>query len=167
MTERKRIYREDRVYFVTSTTHGRREFFKKDNLAEIVIDQFYHYEKEYDYELKTFVVQQDHYHLLLDVGKEKSISEIIHAINSYSARLINETIGNVKYEKIWQGQPWTEVIRNEEMYWQKVAYVLLNPWRDGLVDGPLEEYKFSDIVDWKNRKGKDFLVDLFDQYGGK
>ena len=66
--------------------------------------------------------------------------------------------------KIWQGDSWDEVIRNEEMYWQKIAYTLLNPWRAGLVKDPLDKFPFSDIADWVQREGEEFLLELFSRY---
>jgi len=47
------------------------------------------------------------------------------------------------------------------MYWQKISYVLLNQWREGLVSDPMEPYPFSDLSEWLEREGEDFVKDLF------
>ena len=122
-------------------------------------------EDPYQYELEAYVIQPDHYHLLLDVGTEKTISQIMHSINSYFATQVNNHRGNQIKKKIFEESPWTEIIRDETMYWQKVAYILLNPWREDLVEDPLDEYEFSDLGRWKEDKGEDFLRDLFARYG--
>ena len=165
MTNRKRIYREEAVYFVTSNTKDRKPYFSDTDLAEILQEQFYHYEDAYDYSIHAYAIMPDHYHLLLTVEGEENISQIIHAINSYSATEINKNLDNKPKEKVWQGDPWTEVIRNEDMFRQKLAYVLLNPWREGLVDRPQDSYEFSNLVRWKEDEGEKFLQDLFSQYG--
>ena len=75
--------------------------------------------------------------------------------------LISQELGGERKHKIWQGNCWDTVIRNERMYWQKIAYVLLNPWREGMVSDPMEPYPFSDLAEWLEREGEDFVKDLF------
>jgi len=150
---------------MTSVTEERKPYYSDGQLAELLEEQFHHYEDAYDYSLHAYVIMPDHYHLLLTVEGGKNISQIIHAINSYSATKINEKLDNGVKEKIWQGDPWTEVIRNEKMFRQKLAYVLLNPWRGELVDRPMDSYEFSSLDRWKEDKGEEFLQDLFCQYG--
>ncbi|MBS3765219.1 transposase [Candidatus Bipolaricaulota bacterium] len=165
MSERKRIYKPGGTYFITSATHRRKSYFTSKKPARLVVNQFYHYEDEIGFQIVAFTVQPDHYHLLLTTTQNANISQIIHRINSYSSTALNNHLNNESKEKIWQGKPWTELIRNEDMFWQKVAYILLNPWRAGLVENPLEEYHSSNLDEWKETKGKDFLLDLFSQFG--
>jgi len=166
MSKRKRIYRPGGTYFITSTTHERKTYFSDIELASLLVDQsFYHYEDKLGFQIVAFTVQTDHYHLLIATEKNENISKIIHRINSYSSTVLNKHLGNKEKEKIWQGNPWTELIRNEDMFWQKVAYILLNPWRAGLVENPLKEYHASNLNEWKEAKGSDFLRDLFSRFG--
>jgi hypothetical protein len=85
-------------------------------------------------------------------------------VNSYIATLINRQLGNAIKVQIWEERPWDEVIRSEEMYWQKVAYTLLNPWRAGLVKDPFDDYPYSNLREWLEREGREFLQDLFGRY---
>ena len=165
MSDRKRFYRPGGTYFVTSKTHKSKNYFTNRKLSQSLINQFFYYEEQLGFDLHAYTVQPDHYHLLIKTPEEKDISEIIHRINSYSATAINKQLENQLKEKIWQGTPWTELIRNKDMFFQKLSYILLNPWRDGLVDEPLEEYQFSNLNKWRERKGDDFLKDLFSSYG--
>ena len=50
------------------------------------------------------------------------------------------------------------------MYWQKVAYTLFNPWRAGMVQDPFELYSFSNLAEWYDREGEEFIVALFARY---
>ena len=149
------------TYFITCVAHQRRKYFANPALARIVVAQWKHYAVEDEFQLDTYCVMPDHYHVVLNVGKKKTISQILHDVNSFTATLINEELRNKTKVKIWQGKPWDEIIRSEEMYWQKVAYVLLNPWREGLVKEPLDSYLFSNIDEWREREGEEFLADLF------
>jgi len=165
MSDRKRYHKPGGTYFVTSITHRTKTYFTDKKLSQTVVKQFYHYKEEIGFDLLAYTVQPDHYHLLIKAPEETDISEIIHRINSYSATAINKKLDNQLKEKIWQGKPWTELIRNKDMFFQKLSYILLNPWRDGLVDDPLERYQFSNLDKWKERKGEDFLLDLFSKFG--
>jgi REP element-mobilizing transposase RayT len=153
------------TYFITSVTHRRRRWFAKPQFAQIVVEQWKHYEKAYEFYLETYCILPDHYHVVLNVGEKKSISQILHAVNSYTVTCISQQLDSRTKVKIWQDRrPWDEVIRDEDMYWQKIAYTLFNPWREGLVSEPLEPYPFSDMAEWLEREGKEFLLDLFSRH---
>ena len=154
----------DGIYFITCTTFHRKDFFSNHKFAQIVVDQWRHYESTYEFTLFAFCVMPDHYHVLLDVGIIKTISEILNAVNSYIATLINSDIGNIVKIKIFQGRFWDEVIRSEEMFWQKLSYILFNPYREGLAMNPLDDFAYSDIQDWIIKEGEEFMVDLFARY---
>lgn len=164
MSHRPRPVIPEATYFITSATHGRRRWFAKPDFAEIVVQQWKHYEKAYQFRLHTYSVLPDHYHAVLEVGTSKTISQILRAVHSYTATLISQRLGRARKIHVWEGNAWDEVIRDEEMYWQKVAYTLLNPWREGLVSDPLEPYAFSDLAEWLRREGDEFLLDLFSRY---
>jgi putative transposase len=159
-----RIILPEAYYFITCTTNKRRKWFSEPVLANMVIDQWKHYETTYHFDLITYVVMPDHYHVLVNVGTEKTISQILHAVNSYIATEINKYLGKDPKVKIWQGNAWDVIVQNDHMYWQKIAYTLLNPWRAGLVEDPFDIYPFSDIGEWMEREGEGFLVDLYSRY---
>ena len=152
------------TYFITSVTHERQAWFAKPEFAQIVVDQWKHYEQAYAFQLHAYCVLPDHCHVVLNVGQRKAISQILHAVDSYVVTLISQQLGQQRKVKVWEGNPWDEVIRDEDMYWQKVAYTLFNPWRAGLVSDPIEPYPFSDIAVWIEQEGKEFLLDLFSRY---
>jgi len=152
------------TYFITSVTYKRKKWFAEPQFAQILLDQWKHYEQAYEFHLDTYSVLPDHYHVVLNVGEKKTISQILHAVNSYAVTLISQQLGRRTEVKVLQGNPLDEVIRDEDMYWQKVAYTLLNAWREGLVSDPLEPYPFSDLAEWLEREGEEFLLDLFSRY---
>jgi REP element-mobilizing transposase RayT len=85
----------------------------------------------------------DHVHLictaLADGDGPFSIPEIMHAIKSESAHRINEALG--RKGRVWQDESFDHVLRNDESLAQKIAYVLENPVRAGLVTR-LFEYRW-------------------------
>jgi hypothetical protein len=66
--------------------------------------------------------------------------------------------------KIFQRRFWDEVIRNKDMYWQKVSYILFNPYREGLVRNPVDDYEYSNIKEWIMRESEQFMMGLFSRY---
>jgi REP element-mobilizing transposase RayT len=66
--------------------------------------------------MDAYCVLPDHYHTILNVGRKKTISQILHAINSYTVTLISERFVHHTKVKVWEGRPWDEVIRDENMY---------------------------------------------------
>ena len=152
------------TYFITAVTDRRQKWFAKPGFAQIAVDQWKHYETAYEFHLETYSILPDHYHVVLNVGEKKTISQILHAVDSYTVTLIGRQLGLQIKPRIWEDRPWDEVIRDENMYWQKAAYTLFNAWREGLVDHPLEPYPYSDLAEWLEREGRDFVLDLFSRY---
>ncbi len=152
------------TYTVTSVTYQRKPSFAQPDLAQMVVDQLRHYETSYGFHLHAYCVMPEHYHAVLEVGASKTVSQILHAVNSYTATLINRRLGCAVKQKVWQGAAWDVVIRSEAMYWQQVAYVLFNPWRAGLVASPLATYAYSNLDEWLEREGEEALLGLLAEH---
>ncbi|MCF7890720.1 transposase [Candidatus Bipolaricaulota bacterium] len=159
-----RLNLRNRFYFLTSVIHERKKLLKDREFAQIVKEQWKHYEEEHDFNLHAYAILPDHYHALVELKGEKDISQVLYSVNSYSSKLINERLEGEEYRKIWQGDAYDVVIRSEKMYFQKLAYILFNPWRDGLIEDPFSEYQFSNLEEWFETEGKEFLEDLFSKY---
>ena len=152
------------TYFITSVPGQRKQWFSQPRLAQVVVDQWKHYARAYQFHLDAYTIMPDHYHVVLNVGEKKTISQILQAVNSYTTTRINDLLGHTSKTKIWQGEVRDEVIRNENMYWQKVAYMLFNPWRAKLIHDPMEVVPFSNLGDWLDREGIEFMRDLLSRY---
>jgi len=76
---------------------------------------------------------------LIDVAKSElfSLARITKAIKSSSAHLINRRLG--RPGRVWQTESFDRVLRVSEKLDEKMAYILDNPVRKGLVSSP-EEY---------------------------
>ena len=160
----ERLNLQKGTYFITSVTHKRKDFFRNPEFAEILQSQLLHYEENYNYNLIAYAILPDHYHALIKLSEENQISRILYAIHSYSSKLINESLDRKHSGKIWQGNAFDEVIKSENMYYQKLAYILFNPWKENLVDNPLDNYKFSNIDEVLEEQGEEYVQDLFRKY---
>jgi len=151
------------TYFITSVAFQRHRWFENPALAQVVVDQLKHYKNAYGFNLHAYTVMPDHYHAVITPGETKTISQVLHAVHSFTATLINQHLNSLDAKKIWQGNAWDVVARDEAAYWRMIAYTLLNPWREGLVNDPLQPYPFSNIAEWREKEDDEFLLDLFSQ----
>lgn len=98
---------------------------------------------ETKFNLYVATIMPDHAHLILtpltDIKNQRiyPLHEVMRAMKSYSARRINERLGGSG--RIWQQESFDHVLRSSESLDAKIAYVLANPVRAGLVSVP-EEY---------------------------
>ena len=116
----------DADYFITSVTYQRQPLFARLECAQIIVDQWRHYSKVYEFRLDAYSILPDHCHVVLNVGTKKTISQILHAVNSFTATLINRLSGHDIKSKVWEGDPWDEVIRDENMV---IVYRVLADFR--------------------------------------
>ena len=146
--------RDYRPHLVTFVTKDRRQL--PDSAREIVLNSciYGHYKK---FSLYVVVVMPDHAHLILtpltDVVRQRiyPLHEIMRAIKSHSARLINERLAC--NGRVWQEESFDHVLRSSESLDAKIAYILANLVRAGLVNVP-EDYP------WKWRKPGDTYLPL-------
>jgi REP element-mobilizing transposase RayT len=137
------LQRTAKPHFVTFCTHLRWKL--PDEARSIALRSCLH-DKDTKILLHAAVVMPDHVHLIFTplVYSEKSevnsLAEIMDGIKGASAHLINRELG--RKGKVWQTESFDRVLRSSENLEQKVAYVLENPVRWGLV-GWWEEYPWA------------------------
>jgi putative transposase len=91
------------------------------------------------YDLAFGVIMPDHVHLLLrpleiEPGIWHDLSDILKWIKGAGARRINQLLGG--QGSVWQKESFDRIVRDEEEYFQKWQYMVLNPFKAGLVDNP-------------------------------
>ena len=125
------------TYMVTSPTWERRELFRNDRWAHLLIDTLYHYRAS-AYLLHEFVIMPDHIHVLITpkVSLEKAVQFIK---GGFSYRAKKELGSNLD---IWQKGFSDHRIRDTKDYAKHVAYIRGNPLRKHLCERA-EEYPYS------------------------
>jgi putative transposase len=89
------------------------------------------------YNLYVAVVMPDHVHLILTPLVDSNcntiwpLHKIMRSIKSFSARQINGRLGS---RVLWREESFDHVVRSSESLDAKIAYVLANPVRSGLVN---------------------------------
>jgi len=95
-------------------------------------------------DLRAIVVMPDHVHiiftLLIDEERSEvfSLARITKGIKGTSAHLIDRRLG--RPGRVWQEESFDRVLRVSEKLDKKIAYILDDPVRKGLVSSPEESH---------------------------
>ena len=92
----------------------------------------------------------NHYHVLLTLRGDNSISAIVRKVHSLFARTYRKTTGF--RERIWQRRFYDHVVRDEGDCQTKLSYLHDNPVRAGLVGDP-GQYVWSSCRFWETGAG--------------
>lgn len=155
---------ESPIVFISATVYRRQRIFSNPIVAQRFIEVIKLCERRKDLSIHAYCVIPDHYHAVIELAGQKTLSQILHSIHSYFVHFyFKDILQSPNTLKIFN-RAWDEWIRNERMYWQKIAYTLLNPWRAGLVGHPYDSYPFSNIDEFKSKYGMEFLSELLGEY---
>ncbi|MEG1498475.1 MAG: transposase [Bacteroidales bacterium] len=93
--------------------------------------------------IHAYCLMSNHFHLLIET---KHLSLCMHQINSSYAHYFN-----LKYERtghVFQGRFFSEPIEKESYFKNCVRYILLNPYKGGLVKTKGDFYAWSSFSDY-------------------
>jgi len=122
---------------VTTSTWERRDLFRNERWAELLIERIYHYRGS-AYLLHEFVVMPDHLHVLITplTSLEKAVQFIK---GGFSYRVKKELGSNME---VWQKGFSDHRVRDGSDYRVHGSYIRQNPVRKRLCERP-EEYPYS------------------------
>ncbi|NIM04497.1 MAG: hypothetical protein GTN65_02505 [Armatimonadetes bacterium] len=106
-------------YYLTCCLDRRRPLFKHPQLAELLIDLYATRRDNGDILLHGYVVLPDHYHVILSLRGEHSISAVVRAVHSLFARKCRRMIG--VSGRVWQKRFYDHVIRDEKDWLNKIC----------------------------------------------
>ena len=128
------------IYMVTSATWERRDVFRNERWARLLIDTLYHYRGS-AYLLHEFVIMPDHIHVLLT--PQTSLEKAVQFIKGgFSYRAKKELGSNME---VWQKGFSDHRVRDAADYVRHVDYIRKNPMRKNLCERA-EEYLYSSAV---------------------
>ena len=158
MRSRYRIIDPDGIYFITSTIVEWIPVFTKREYFEIIVDSLKFAKKKKDLKLYSFVILDNHFHLIISADE---ISKTVQGIKAYTAKQIIKLLRSQRkywllnqlrlYKKgfkttstyqVWQEGFHPKLIRGSRMFYQKMNYIHNNPVKLGLVDRP-EHWRYS------------------------
>lgn len=135
----RRIARQTRqagVYFVTTHTWQRREIFRKEAPARILLDQILDCRQRGLYKLHAFVIMPDHLHLLLTPAEDASLEKVMMMIKGGSSHRIKKEL--LYRWPIWQPGFHDRWMRDAEEFQVRLDYIAENPVVARLAESALE-----------------------------
>jgi putative transposase len=114
------------------------EFLKNEQIADLVAESI-HYRDGNIYDLVAFCIMPNHVHLVfmpLEKAKDVfySLSEILQSLKRHTARQSNLILG--RSGAFWQDESYDHIVRDEAELERIAKYIINNPVKAGLVDGP-------------------------------
>ncbi len=135
-----RISLTGHTYFVTSNTANIGVYLAEPKCAEIVMSSLQWLRERGRIELHAYAVMPDHLHLVLTLGEQVTLAQIMQALKGYTAQRINELAG--RKGRVWEKGYYEHGIRDQEDMRRRVKYTVENPERAGLVE-QYEEWPYS------------------------
>jgi len=125
------------TYMVTSSTWERRDLFRNERWARLLIDTLYHY-RHAAYLLHEFVIMPDHIHVLMT--PQASLEKAVQFIKGgFSYRAKKELGSNME---VWQKGFQDHRIRDANDYAIHVSYIHENPVKERFLERA-QEFPYS------------------------
>jgi REP element-mobilizing transposase RayT len=126
----KRDIIPDGLYHVVTKVNRDEFHFRSLDDVQPVIDATRCAKKKLDFKVLDLMPMSNHVHMLIQVGKKTTISQVMHRINWLAAVLINKRHG-------WRGHFWREryrdtVVTSEAHALAVLGYLADNPFRSSV-----------------------------------
>jgi REP element-mobilizing transposase RayT len=131
------------VYLVTFTTHRRVRWFEDVDAARCACRCLTDTRSWRGSELLAWVLMPDHWHGVLSLGEGDSLPRLVNRIKSNSARDVRRHC-RVE-EKVWADGFHDRALRRDDDLVELARYVVLNPFRAGLVRR-IGDYPYWDAI---------------------
>jgi REP element-mobilizing transposase RayT len=133
-----RVSIEGFVYHITFSTHNRQPLINFKRGCQIA-QKFHTYFAVKDDSLLCWVLMPDHVHLLIDLGPNSTLEQIVRSLKSSTSRLFRDE------KPFWQTGYFDRAMRKEDDLEAVSRYIVANPIRAGLTQS-VKEYPFWDAV---------------------
>ncbi|MEM0992935.1 MAG: transposase [Bacteroidota bacterium] len=170
-----KIINQNGLHFLTMTTVGWVDAFTRQKYREIIIDSLRHCQKYKGLVINAYVIMSNHLHLIGYAKEGYELSAIVRGFKKFTSKqIIQDLIQNTKesrsewmlrllkyyakYNKnnttyqFWQQHNQLIELVSPKWILQKIAYVHLNPVRNGIVE-LAEHYVYSSARQYLGKHG--------------
>ncbi len=145
-----RVSIANQVYFITMVCHDRRKIFANRECALSAAKILTETRLWRNSKLLCWVLMPDHWHGLIQLADEESLSQLMQRVKAVSAKNINFIRNST--DSVWQKCFFDRGLRSEEDIRSVAEYIIANPIRAGLV-ADIGQYPFWDAW-WLNDDGQ-------------
>lgn len=155
------IYQDETIYFITARTKDRVDIFNTQEKCSLFFDVFERSLKKFGFEAIGWVLNTNHYHILVKVSDGSMLWRFIQNLHSNLARVINK-LDRSEGRQIWY-QYWDRCVRSERDLYTRLNYIHHNPVKHGLALST-DDYEWSSYKDYLANKGEEWLRDCFEKF---
>jgi putative transposase len=127
-----RELREQAKYHVTARANRKEMILDSSRTKALFLGVVIRAKKRYSFRIDNFTVMGNHFHLIIQPGKNESLSRIMQWILSVFAQAYNGLHGLTGH--VWGERFFSRIIRTVREYLSTFDYVDENPVKAGLVD---------------------------------
>jgi putative transposase len=143
------------IYHVIKRGNNREVVFAEEEDYQHYLNTLQRYKKKYGFKLFAYCLMTNHVHLLIKVGQEGTISQIIQGVTVAHVRYYNYVYRRCGH--VWQGRFHSPLISEDGYFLNVMKYIEQNPLRDGMVKN-VEDYRWSSYL-LNVRKKESVLID--------
>jgi REP element-mobilizing transposase RayT len=170
-----KIINQNALHYLTFTVVGWVDVFSRDEYRKIIIDSLIYCQKEKGLMINAYVIMSNHVHLICYTKEPFQLSDFMRDFKKFTSKSILESIQSntsesrkewmlrlfsfyAKYNKnnktyqFWQQDSHPIELQSPKWINQKLAYLHLNPVRNGLVDNA-EDYLYSSARTYLGKPG--------------
>ncbi|HWL11151.1 MAG TPA: transposase [Planctomicrobium sp.] len=159
-------------YFMTCTVMGWLPVFTRPEATQILLDSWKHLQQQSQFRLLGYVILENHLHLIaqspnlvksMQSFKSWTARQILTLLEEQRAYVLLDQFSRLKLahktesnSQFWQEGSQPKQIRTDEMMWQKLEYLHMNPVKRGYVDDQIH-WRYSSA---RNYCGQPGLIDV-------
>ena len=181
MSDKYKIWEDNKAYFLTMTVVNWIDVFSRKNHKMLLVDSLKYCQQNKGLAIFGWCLMTNHLHLIARADGEPTLSEILRDFKKYTSKKIVQQIidepesrrkwllsdfeyagrylKRIKNFKFWQDGNHAEVIYSAKFFHQKLNYIHKNPVKAMIVEYP-EEYLFSSA---RNYAGRTALIDIIEE----
>ena len=153
--------KQGNLYFITSTVEGFLKIFSlNESYPLILLNSLKHQIKEHNATLISYVIMPNHFHMIIYIPKNESISDFMRDLKKYTSTKLRQRLERDKLQslvevlrfnakgkknrvfKFWMDRFDDLIITTEKTLGIKMNYIHYNPVKAGLAE-KCEDWKFS------------------------
>ena len=172
------IYDQTIPYYLTWTTVDWIDIFTRQRYRDIVIESLKHCMQHKGLILYAYVIMSNHLHLIAQAKQSFQLSDIVRDCKKFTSKQIIEAMHvqpesrrswlttvtkahglsnpNNKFNQVWQQDNHAVELTDLRRFYQKLAYIHMNPVKAGIVTEP-EHYLYSSA---RNYAGLSSVLDI-------
>ena len=129
------------IYYVTMCAKDRRAILTEPDLCKSITESLHQTVDKHGWAVGAYVIMPDHLHFLcFNVKNLKSISGFLRDFKRWTSRAAR----NLGYEiPLWQKEFFDRLLRKNDLYYEKMEYMRMNPVRAKLCESPEQWESFG------------------------